>query len=348
MTEKKHGHSGSHEAHHAHRKKGVDAFMIATIILAVLLIVSIFTAGFGLMKQKGGSSGNVITATAAADKGIKFINTNLLKQGTAVAKNVTEEKGLYKMTMLIDGKEYESYITKDGGLLFPSAIDVNQVLPVGDGAGAQAGAQAPSANIPKSDKPKALLFTMTYCPYGNQAEDGMFPALKALGSSVSFEPHYVIYANYQGGGPNYCLDNGKYCSMHGIQELNQGVRELCLWKYDTAKFFDFVAAVNTGCTYQNVDSCWEGIAASKGVDTAKIKKCYADEALTLLASELALNQKYGVQGSPQLIINEAEYQGGRAPENYKSALCAAMNTPAAGCNQTLSVTGAAAAGGCAT
>ena len=75
-----------------------------------------------------------------------------------------------------------------------------------------------------------------------------------------------IYSNYNGGGATYCLDKeNKYCSMHGIQELNQGVRELCVQKYQPDKLWDFVMKINKACSASNADTCWEAVAKTAGV-----------------------------------------------------------------------------------
>ncbi len=199
----------------------------------------------------------------------------------------------------------------------------------------------------KSDKPVMKFFVMSFCPYGQQAEQGITPVARLLQNQATLEPHFVIYSNYQGGGPTYCLDkDSKYCSMHGVSEVNEDVRQLCIWKYDQAKWFDYVEALNGSCSATNVDTCWEGVAKNLKIDTAKIKKCFDSEAETLLAQEVALNTQYGVQGSPQIFINDEEYSGGRDPESYKQAICSGFNTVPDACQQTLDAGTGAAAGSC--
>jgi protein-disulfide isomerase len=189
---------------------------------------------------------------------------------------------------------------------------------------------------------------MSYCPYGNQAEQVMYPVYQLLKGKAEIEPHYVIYANYQGGGPNYCFDNeSKYCSMHGVQEVHQDVRELCIYKYQKDKYWDFLMKVNDACSAQNVDSCWEAVANSSGIDTGKVKSCYNSEAISLLQNEVDLNKKYGVQGSPTLVINGVEYSGDRTPDAFKQGICSAFNNPPKECNTTLTSSGGATpTGGC--
>lgn len=200
------------------------------------------------------------------------------------------------------------------------------------------------------NKPQIDFFVMSYCPYGNQAEEGIEPAYQLLKDKAIFKPHYVIYENYGGGGSDYCLADGTLCSMHGIQELNQDVREACVNKYmGIAKWFEFALAMNKDCTSQNADSCWEPVANKLGFDIAKIKKCQADEAVTLMKADKELGDKLKVSGSPTIFIDGQSYSGGRTPEAYKQGLCAAFETQPTECSTQLAgaeTTTTTATGGC--
>ena len=55
-----------------------------------------------------------------AQKAIDYINENMLSEGlTASLVSVVEESGLYKIHLKIGEEEYDSYVSKDGKLLFP-------------------------------------------------------------------------------------------------------------------------------------------------------------------------------------------------------------------------------------
>ena len=191
---------------------------------------------------------------------------------------------------------------------------------------------------PKKDKPNVKFFVMAFCPFGNQAESGLEPVFRLLGDKVDWEPRYVIYSNYGSGYPDFCLDEeNKYCSMHGIQELHQDVREMCVWKYYPADtWWDFVMKINENCNSRNADTCWEPIAKEVGIDVEKIKTCQEEEAISLLAEELELNQKYGVRGSPTIFINDQQYSGDRSPESFKQSICCGFTTQPKECSQKLS------------
>ncbi|MFH1129275.1 MAG: hypothetical protein V1686_00870 [Patescibacteria group bacterium] len=311
----------------------IKKFIVPVIIVIVLLGIA---AGLYYLK------GNTISKDKASTIAIDFINTNLSQgQATATVKEITSQSGVYRVKIDVQGQEYSAYITKDGKILFPQGAEITPTIAdtVDNGNS--------TADIPKAEKSAAMLFVMSFCPYGNQAEDAMLPVVNLLKDKADVQLHYVIYSNYNGGGPNYCLDaENKYCSMHGIQELNQGVRELCVQKYQPDKLWGFVSQVNVACTAQDADTCWQEVATKAGVDVNKIKTCQANEATTLLAGELALNEKYGVQGSPMLLINEKEFTGARSAEGYKSGICAGFTTEPAECSQSLSSTTNAADGSC--
>lgn len=308
---------------------------VKKIIVPVIIVVVLLGIAAGLYYLKT----NVISKDKAKEIAMDVINNDVLQgQATATFKEITSKNGVYMIKIELQGQEYYSYITKDGKIVFPQGIEATSQE--------EENKQA-TKDIPKEEKSTAMLFVMSFCPYGNQAEDAMAPVYNLLKDKADIQLHYVIYSNYNGGGSNYCLDKeNKYCSMHGIQELNQGVRELCVQKYQPDKLWNFVLGINTACTANNADTCWETVAKTAGINTTQIKTCQKDEATTLLANEVALNEKYGVQGSPMLLINEKEFTGNRSAEGYKAGVCAGFETEPTECSQSLSSETNAANGSC--
>jgi len=179
-----------------------------------------------------------------------------------------------------------------------------------------------------------------------------------------------------------CLDTNNYVktstgvmysSLHGRQEANQDIREICAWNQSTDKtqWWNFVGAVNKNCTSENADSCWENQAKSAGFDTTKITECFNKEGINLIEKEIAITTKYNVSGSPTVLVNdvafppEAAYtQDGkgslkigkkvatqdryRTPNVVKEAVCASFQKEPGECKSILNdLQGVApAAGGC--
>jgi predicted DsbA family dithiol-disulfide isomerase len=203
---------------------------------------------------------------------------------------------------------------------------------------------------PGDNRPQIDFFVMSYCPYGNQAEEAIAGAYDILGDKATYIPHYVVYENYGGGGPTYCLENGQYCSMHGIQELNQDIRELCVYNsLGIGKYFAFVKAMNAKCTAQNADSCWTAVAKDLGLDADAISACEKEQGISIVAKEKELNKVLRVSGSPTVFVEGQAFNGGRTASAFASALCAQFDSKPAECNNIPADTGAAAApvgGGC--
>lgn len=309
--------------------------LIVTLFLVIIVIAFVGGGIFYLSKKKNSlgmlaSISGAISSQEAGNKAIDFINKNLLQEGvTASLKEIKEESGLYKATIKITQKEGEQdanvYVSRDGKFLFVNPpIEMKEI-------------EEKPTETPKTEKPDIKLFVMSFCPYGNQAEDLMKPVINLLKDKIDVRLNYIVSKD----------SSGKYKSLHGDQELNQNVREICVFKYQKEKFWDFVYKINEKCTSQNADTCWEQQAKDLGIDTEKIKSCQQTEADALLAEEEKLVQQYGVSGSPQLFINGVEYNGERSSEGYKAGICSGFATPPQECQQQLSTEGGSVEGGCA-
>ncbi|MEM3727348.1 MAG: DsbA family protein [Candidatus Bathyarchaeia archaeon] len=321
----------------------VNRWVVSTILL---IIISIILVAGWILTPRTVITGefvkmNILSKEEIGKKVIDYINNNLVTPGTSASLiSVEEERGVYKILVSYQGQSIPVYATMEGSYLFLQTLDMSKEIP-------REGETQSEFDAPDREKPNVKFFVMSFCPYGNQAEAGLEPVYRLLKDKVEWEPHYVIYSNY-GTYPEYCLDKEKrYCSMHGIQELNQDVRELCIWKYYAHDlWWDFVIQVNNKCSAGNADTCWEPIARDLGIDVEKIKTCQKDEAESLLENEIELNEEYGVRGSPTVFINDKLYQGSRTPEAYKQAICTGFVTKPAECSQTLSTSGSSSSGQC--
>ena len=330
------------------KKKKFNIWPYISLVLLILLIVSLV---FQFMP--GGVTGMATLSTDEAGEQImSFINEKLMQPGMeAELIGIEESNGIFEVELDVGGQVFTSYLTKDAEIFFPQGYVLSELAAELDGADVATGDAPATAEAVKSDVPNIKMFVMTFCPFGQQAEDGLGPALEVLGDYVEFEPHFVIYSDYASrmgaSWDAFCWDEEeKYCSMHGIGELNEGVRQLCIYNDNPEKWWDYVNLINKQCSYQDVDECWAPIAETVGLDASEVEACFDEKGELLLKKELLLNQQFGVQGSPSVFINDASYSGGRAPENYKEGICNSFNEAPDACEETLSTTGAAATGDC--
>ncbi|MBD3163907.1 hypothetical protein GF323_01795 [Candidatus Woesearchaeota archaeon] len=333
MAEEKTHKEHEHHAHKTHKKKKNKTWQWVSAILLILLVISIFTNGFNL--NQGNNPADELSPEQAGEKAISFINNNLLQPGTsAEIKNVEEEADLYKIKLDVAGREFDSYVTKDGSLLFPSVVDLNEEIQPPEDA-----AQAQPTEVMKSEKPEADLYVMSFCPFGNKAEDTMYPVYELLKDKVDWNIHYIVSANG---------DNIK--SLHGQPETDQNIREVCVLKnYGMDKFWEFTTYVNKNCGSNG--NCWKQAAEAAGLSSDEIQDCYDNQGIELMKAEAQASREAGATGSPTFLINGVKsrsvYSYGQ-PEIYKEALCAAFNKPPEECGQKISAveSAAGAAGSC--
>ena len=208
-------------------------------------------------------------------------------------------------------------------------------------------APANEQNIPvpvvtKSNKPVVELFVMSYCPFGLQMEKAYLPVWELLKNKADFSLKFVSYA------------------MHGQKEVEENTRQYCIQNEQPDKFIPYLKCFTGKDDYK---AC----LAVAGVNESKMNTCVAnaDKKFGTMAKfndkstwlngrypiypvNSDLNEKYGVQGSPTLIINGAEAQAGRTPEAVKQVVCAAFNNTPNECAQKLSTASAVAGFGTGT
>lgn len=233
-----------------------------------------------------------------------------------------------------------------GGYVITTALLLNkQTPPLADRAdntqqaptvaeqNAPAASDLPTA-ITKSARPTAELFVMSYCPYGMDMEQNAFiPAYNLLKKNADISIKFVSYA------------------MHGKQEVEENTRQYCAQTQDTDKYFKYLNCFNGS---GNSASCIQ----QAGIDEKKLNRCidgtndkyaildkYNDQTTWLNGRypiypiHEQLNNTYGVQGSPTLVINGTQVTADRTANGVISAICAAFDKAPAECSQFLSQSG---------
>lgn len=298
-------------------KKPKNVWKILTIIFALLLVVSYFKPFSGGLSE-----------VEAKNKALTHINALLQGQAVAEIPTISEDRDLYKLEIVINGQKMESYMTKDGSLLFPSVIDTS-VPPITGST-----TQETPKEIPKTKTPEVKLFVMSQCPYGVLAENTIAPVLKLLGNKINFNLFFIANEN-----------NGEFQSLHGQPEVDEDIRQLCVMKYYPETYMDYVLCINKDA--KNLP--WESCLSENKMDAIKIKTCVSSEGKKLLSENIKEANKLNVGGSPTLVINGVEtsavYQYGNS-EAYKQAVCSAFNKVYDECSEALSATTSQASGSC--
>lgn len=301
-------------------------------LLTLIFAASFFAAIFG--KIPAINSG--ISSQEAGNKVIHYINKNLIQSGSCSLVSVQDVGGLYKVTTSYQGQNIPVYVSKDGKLLFVSS-------PIDTTASSQS--TTTTTEINKTARPTVEMYVMSFCPYGIQAETAMKPAFDLLSSSVDFKVRFITVVS------GNTIDSIQ--SLHGTNEASEDLRQVCIMKnYDAKTYWNYMQSFDSNCpSFLNnataLDNCWKSAATKFGIDTSLIQSCASgNEGLQLVKADADLATQLGIQGSPTILINGAQYGGDRSSDSFKQAICSAFTNPPAACSQNLNSTTVAASGGC--
>jgi glutaredoxin len=289
-------------------------------VLAVLLVASViwaFTAS--------NNSAQAIGIEEAKTQAETFINENLMVDGQTVNVNsIVEENGLYKMTVDIgQGQVVTSYLSLDGQTFFPQGLNIprsetdNTASNNTDSANNANGEPVVPANVVKSERPNVELFVMSHCPYGTQMEKGILPVASLLEDKIDFELKFVDYA------------------MHGEKELNEQMNQYCINQEEPEKFNDYLSCfleegngesclTETGINTKAINSCADNVDKEYKITENFKNKVNYNGSYPEFAIHKAENEKYGVGGSPTLVINGAKVSSGRDSATLLATICAAF------------------------
>jgi hypothetical protein len=229
-------------------------------------------------------------------------------QGTEI-KSIQENKYLYKVEITVAGNDFTVYLTKDQKTLIPQVIEMSELM--GDIEKTSADASGLSEEnkavlgIAAGAKPQVDYFVMSFCPYGNPADENASKIAQLFGDSVNVVPHYILSMDPK-------APNG-YNSMHGPQEAHQDIRELCvLNEYGQDAYFKFTLESNKTLTPKNADTDWEQVATNLGLDVNKITTCVQKDGLAMAKTQIDVTNNAKSKGrngiapiaaSPTVLVN---------------------------------------------
>ena len=270
-----------------------------------------------------------------AQKAIDYINNNQLAQSTASLVNVSEESGLVKIKIDIGGSQFDSYVTKDGKLLFPQVLKMEEDKSNNSDTTAttkptEEQIQQAIADIQKTDNPMLEAYVVSRCPFGLQMQRAMADAVNSVPQLAQY-----IKVRYMGS-----VSGNTITAMHGDAEAQENLRQICIRDEQASKYWSYAA-----CQMKSGDTA--GCEKSTGIDSAKLNACMSSPSrgIAYAKEDFDLSAGYNVTGSPTLILGDkkvAEFSfGGRTSDAVKTIVCAAFNSQPSFCSQTLNTASAA-------
>lgn len=242
-------------------------------------------------------------------------------EAEVVFNEIREESKLYKIYMTIDGNDFEVYLTKDYNKFLPQVIDLDELLEEIEGESKidLSVENKKALGFAENSKPRLDYFVMSFCPYGNPADENASKIHAVFGDSVEVVPHYIVNLDEKNG----------YNSLHGVQEAHQDIRELCvLENYGKDKFFEFTLTSNEKLTDKNADAEWQAVAWEVGVDVNIIANCEQSKGLEIAKREMEVSNNTKVKGqngagpisgSPTMLVNGEKV--GNSASVIQEALC---------------------------
>ncbi|MFH0739483.1 MAG: hypothetical protein V1819_00125 [bacterium] len=301
---------------------------IKSIVIGVLAIGIVAMAYYTFF----GSPAN-LTAKKATDIAMNYINSTLLTDGSTAAIDgaVSSQSGLYKFKLKVGDQSFDAFITKDARFLFPQVIEIKQSTSTASSTANNTQATPKTCEeVAKIATPQMEAFVVSYCPYGLQMQ-------RVLAEVANSAPELAsnIKISYMGS-----VSGGKIQSMHGEQEAVENLKQICIREEQATKFYPYL---NCFMKEGKSDEC----STAAGIDSTKLKACTTDpnKGLKYAQVDFTASEKYGVSGSPTLILNGqkvSEYDfGGRTANAVKTLLCCGFNQPAEICSKDLSADQAA-------
>lgn len=260
----------------------------STLVLAIILLISWYANGLPHFTGDQGQD-------TVAEKAVSFINENLLAGiATATLTSVESEGDIYKVEIDLVGinatqtQNATLYITKDGNLLFPSAIDLSSYTPqtttfasstTSTSSSFKAAADPIIGNV--DAQVKIVEYADFECPYCG----AVYPTITKILAEYPDQVQLVFQ--------NFPIDK----HTHAEKAAEAGECANIQGKFE--------AYYNT--LYQNQDALevadLKKYAADLGLDTASFNDCLDSGAM---AQEVALDKSdgvtLGVSGTPTFFI----------------------------------------------
>lgn len=207
----------------------------------------------------------------------------------------------------------------------------------------------------ESSTPTVDLFVMSECPYGVPAQQAMIDA-KELIPDFTLNMHYIgnvytetewnaLTTEYRDYYEQYDMceqnSNGKYyCSLHGPEELENNIAQLCAMEY----YNDW-----TGFVASHIDNEMNITAAiaEMGYNETLMNECINSEiGLDLYEEDIAIAEERGVGASPTYIFDNVITGDSVTLANGPAALLCTLHSDLSGCEDVDTLEVAQSTGSC--
>ena len=264
------------------------------------------------------------------EKAINFINKYLISDSEASVLSIKKEDCLYKLEVEVSSMDEPaySYISEDGKMFFSSGLNIEEIeVETVD----QNKNNSDEVKInTKNNKPVVELFVMSHCPYGLQMQKALLPVIKLLDNSIDFSIKFNTYA------------------MHGAIELDEQTLQYCLMKEKEFNYLNYLECflvdgdsnrclIEANINKDILNNCISEVDEKYGISYNFNNKINYQGSYPSFSIFSVDNNKYGVQGSPSLVINGKIVYVERTPNDLLKTICSAFITKPKACQESLSM-----------
>lgn len=272
-----------------------------SIILGILLITSLY---FNFSGKPASKVGSEISINKAADKAVDYINNYLLEPGTTATLESKEDRGnLYNLKIDIGGREYDSYVTKDGKLLFPNVIDLEETPlqePTVPGEAQEIEVNIDDASSKGSEDAKVTIieYASFSCGWCNRVRPTLDQILETYPNDVK-----IVYKHFNRGGTDSktgqavecASEHGKFWEMHDII-------------FDKGSSGDL-----------------KEYAGEIGLDVDSFNQCLdSGKYASRIESDTSEARSFGISGTPGFMVNGRLVSGAQPFEVFKGIIDAEL------------------------
>ena len=285
------------------RIRKISIWKISAALLAVLFIISLVTKGF-----TGFASSSPQKTT---EKTVEFIKNNFMQPGVDISiVSAEEEKGLYKSKIAIDGQLVDLYITKDGTLFFPQAIDTTKDIPFSGGT------QPPSSTTPievsvdddpvkgEENAPITIVeFSDFQCPFCERFFKETLPQIEK--EYIETGKVKLVYRDFP---------------LREIHSDAQKAAEAAECADEQGKFWEYHNMLFENQEALKIADLKE-YAVTLKLDTQEFNNCLdKSEKAEEVNADIQEGESYGVTGTPAFFINGILVSGARPFEDFQAII----------------------------
>ena len=182
------------------------------------------------------------------------------------------------------------------------------------------------------------LFVMSLCPYGMRAESLLLPLVDELKDRLRLNLHFIadlaaepavmservssigpLSSKRQGCEKSASTGDGPFLSLHGQEEIDEGRRQLVLQLEAPTKLIPYVLCRSN----HGPQGDWAECADALGIDGSSLQRtAQGPEGERLFRENIRMANQLGVNVSPTVHLDGAEYEGSLEPMSLLRYLCA--------------------------